>query len=145
MYKCNFCIGDLGINGIADLKHNKISSHGSPFLPAGPSGPWAKMMTLGRKFFYAYGLQFHLRPRHLCRNYPFSPHSAMLFHSFDRTALSITQSWKNFSVLWVTLLPLLQRIFQSCCSFVNPPAGSRVTTRGVPDVVTTCAQAGCQA
>ena len=42
---------DLGINRIADLKHKKISSHGSPFSPAGPSGPWAKMETLGRKFF----------------------------------------------------------------------------------------------
>ena len=35
-------MSDLGRNGIADLKHEKP--------PAGPSGSWAKMKTLGRFF-----------------------------------------------------------------------------------------------
>ena len=35
-------MSDLGRNEIADLKHEKP--------PAGPSGPWAKMETLGRFF-----------------------------------------------------------------------------------------------
>ena len=42
----NFCMSDEGRNGIADRKHKKISSLGSPFLPKGPKGPRAKMVTL---------------------------------------------------------------------------------------------------
>ena len=37
-----------------------------PFGPLGENGnPW--------EVFHAYGLQFHLFPRHPCRNYPFLP------------------------------------------------------------------------
>ena len=43
----NFCIGDEGVNGIADRKHKKISSLGSSFLPKGPKGkngdPWEEI------------------------------------------------------------------------------------------------------
>ena len=39
--KCNFCMGDLGRNGIADLKHEKP--------PAGPNFRPRALRALGRK------------------------------------------------------------------------------------------------
>ena len=46
----NFCIGDEGVNGIADRKHKKISSLGSSFLPKGLKGkngdPWEEIFFM---------------------------------------------------------------------------------------------------
>ena len=43
IYKCNFCMGDLGKNGIADLKHKK-------FPPTGPHFRPRALRALGRKW-----------------------------------------------------------------------------------------------
>ena len=43
----------------------RTTSHGSPFCPRALPGPWAKREPLGGS------PQFHIRPRHPCRNYPF--------------------------------------------------------------------------
>ena len=43
IYKCNFCMSDLGINGIADLKHKKFPPTGLHFRPRA-------LRALGRKW-----------------------------------------------------------------------------------------------
>ena len=127
MYKCNFCIGDLGINGIADLKHKKISSHRSSFLPAGPSGPWAKMGTLGRKFFMLtvcnsiYALVTYAEITHFSMDFFLEFFSEIFFKSFSE---SFSKSFsKSFSEIFSEIF---SKIFSENFSELFPKFSSKI-------------------